>query len=123
MKLTPWYLAALAPIAIAGCSGALMGHVAVLAVRGRERGACRPHGGSRAARRAGAHVRTRAGLIMEILLLLIPLSVALAVLIGAAFWWSVANGQFDDLEGPAHRILSDDDSVGGEGAQAENRHP
>lgn len=32
MKLTPWYLAALAPIAIAGCSGALMGHVAVMAV-------------------------------------------------------------------------------------------
>ena len=32
MKLTPWYLVALAPIAIAGCSGALMGHVAVLAV-------------------------------------------------------------------------------------------
>ncbi len=32
MKLTPWYLAALAPIAIAGCSGALMGHVAVLVV-------------------------------------------------------------------------------------------
>jgi hypothetical protein len=32
MKLTPWYLAALAPIAIAGCSGTLMGHIAVLAV-------------------------------------------------------------------------------------------
>ena len=32
MKLTPWYLAALAPIAVAGCSGALMGHMAVLAV-------------------------------------------------------------------------------------------
>jgi hypothetical protein len=32
MKLTPWYLAALAPIAIAGCSGAMMGQVAVLAV-------------------------------------------------------------------------------------------
>jgi hypothetical protein len=32
MKLTPSYLAALAPIAIAGCSGALMGHVAVLAL-------------------------------------------------------------------------------------------
>lgn len=32
MKLTPWYLAALAPIAVAGCSGALMGHIAVLAV-------------------------------------------------------------------------------------------
>ena len=32
MKLTPWYLAALAPIAIAGCSGAMMGHLAVLVV-------------------------------------------------------------------------------------------
>jgi hypothetical protein len=32
MKLTPWYLAALAPIFVAGWSGALMGHVAVLAV-------------------------------------------------------------------------------------------
>ena len=47
---------------------------------------------------------------MEILILLIPLSVALVLLIGAAFWWSVNSGQFDDLEGPAHRILNDDDS-------------
>ena len=46
---------------------------------------------------------------MEILYLLIPLSVVLAFLIGGAFWWSVASGQFDDLEGPAHRILADDD--------------
>ena len=46
---------------------------------------------------------------MEILLLLIPLSVVLALLIGVAFGWSVRSGQFDDLEGPAHRVLSDDD--------------
>ena len=32
MKLTPWYLAAIAPIAVAGCSGTLLGHFAVLAV-------------------------------------------------------------------------------------------
>jgi hypothetical protein len=32
MKLTPWYLAAIAPIAVAGCSGTLFGHFAVLAV-------------------------------------------------------------------------------------------
>jgi hypothetical protein len=32
MKLTPWYIAAIAPIAVAGCSGTLFGHVAVLAV-------------------------------------------------------------------------------------------
>ena len=49
---------------------------------------------------------------MDILLLLIPLSVVLALLIGAGFWWSVASGQFDDLEGPAHRILADDDAGG-----------
>jgi cbb3-type cytochrome oxidase maturation protein len=47
---------------------------------------------------------------MEILILLIPLSVVLVFLIGAAFWWSVRSGQFDDLEGPAHRIITDDDS-------------
>jgi hypothetical protein len=32
MKLTHWYIAALAPIAIAGCSGTFLGHVAVLAL-------------------------------------------------------------------------------------------
>jgi hypothetical protein len=32
MKLTPWYLVAVAPIAVAGCSGAFMGQCAVLAV-------------------------------------------------------------------------------------------
>ena len=47
---------------------------------------------------------------MEILYLLVPLSVTLVFLIGVAFWWAVKCGQFDDLEGPAHRILSDDDS-------------
>ena len=47
---------------------------------------------------------------MEILMLLIPLSVVIALLIGAVFWWSVRSGQFDDLEGPAHRILADDDN-------------
>lgn len=46
---------------------------------------------------------------MEILILLIPLSVLLAFGIGVVFWWSAENGQFDDLEGPAQRILMDDD--------------
>jgi cbb3-type cytochrome oxidase maturation protein len=48
---------------------------------------------------------------MEILLLLLPLSVVLVFLIGAAFWWSVGSGQFDDLDGPAYTILSDEDGV------------
>ena len=46
---------------------------------------------------------------MEILILLIPMSVAIALVIGAAFWWSADNGQFDDLESPGTRILLDDD--------------
>jgi cbb3-type cytochrome oxidase maturation protein len=46
---------------------------------------------------------------MDILYLLIPLSVALVFVIAAIFWWSVRNGQFEDMEGPAYRILMDDD--------------
>ncbi|MBK7331108.1 MAG: cbb3-type cytochrome oxidase assembly protein CcoS [Betaproteobacteria bacterium] len=47
---------------------------------------------------------------MDILLLLIPLSLGLVALIGGVFVWSVKSGQYDDLEGPAHRILADDDA-------------
>ena len=53
---------------------------------------------------------------MEILYLLIPLSVVLVFLIGAIFWWSLRNGQFEDLEGPAYRILMDDDTPKVEGS-------
>jgi cbb3-type cytochrome oxidase maturation protein len=55
---------------------------------------------------------------MDILLLLIPMSVVLVLLIGAGFWWAVRSGQFDDLEGPAHRILADDDSAAADKAPA-----
>jgi cbb3-type cytochrome oxidase maturation protein len=46
---------------------------------------------------------------MDVLFLLIPLAVALVFLIGVVFWWSVKSGQFDDLEGPAYRVIQDDD--------------
>ena len=46
---------------------------------------------------------------MESLYLLIPLSILLVFVIGFLFWWSVRSGQFDDLEGPAYRMLMDDD--------------
>lgn len=46
---------------------------------------------------------------MSILYLLIPLSLLLLSLAVAVFFWAVKSGQFDDLEGPAHRILFDDD--------------
>lgn len=46
---------------------------------------------------------------MGILYLLIPLTLVIMVVAIAAFVWAVKTGQFDDLEGPAHRILFDDD--------------
>lgn len=46
---------------------------------------------------------------MDILYLLIPISVVLVFAIGGVFWWALGNGQFEDLEGPAHRVLMDDD--------------
>jgi len=46
---------------------------------------------------------------MEILYLLIPLSVVLVFVIAVVLWWFVRSGQFEDLEGPAYRILMDDD--------------
>jgi cbb3-type cytochrome oxidase maturation protein len=34
------------------------------------------------------------------------------IFVGAAIWvflWAVRSGQYEDMEGPAHRILMDDD--------------
>ncbi len=55
---------------------------------------------------------------MEILYLLIPLAMVLLVIIAAFFFWSVKSGQMDDLEGPAYRILMDDDLARPEKKQA-----
>ena len=46
---------------------------------------------------------------MEILYLLIPLSLVLAFAIGAAVWYAVDAGQFDDLDRPALDVVADDD--------------
>ena len=46
---------------------------------------------------------------MDILFLLIPISL---VIMGVAIWvflWAIRSEQFEDLEGPAHSILMDDD--------------
>lgn len=46
---------------------------------------------------------------MDILFLLIPLGLVLVAVIAGFFLWSVKSGQFEDLEGPGHTILMDDD--------------
>ena len=40
---------------------------------------------------------------------LMPVSVVLVGLIVAIFLWAVRSGQFDDLEGPAHSILFEEE--------------
>ena len=46
---------------------------------------------------------------MTVLLLLIPAALAIGVLGLAAFFWALRNGQFEDPEGSAARILIDDE--------------
>jgi cbb3-type cytochrome oxidase maturation protein len=46
------------------------------------------------------------------LFLLIPLSVALVLLIGAVLAWAVLSGQFEDLDAEGRRILDDRDPPG-----------
>lgn len=46
---------------------------------------------------------------MEVLYLLIPVSLVFVGVIAWVFLWAVRSGQFDDMEGPAHQILMDDD--------------
>ena len=46
---------------------------------------------------------------MESLYLLIPMSLVVVAFIVLILYWSVKSGQFEDLEGPGHAILMDDD--------------
>ena len=39
------------------------------------------------------------------------------------FFWAVKSGQYEDLEGPAHRILFDDDQALGRPSEAAEQRP
>lgn len=47
---------------------------------------------------------------MNIILLMIPMALLLGLGFVTAFMWATSQGQFDDLETPAHRILINDDN-------------
>jgi cbb3-type cytochrome oxidase maturation protein len=48
---------------------------------------------------------------MDILYLLVPLALALALGAVLAFRWAARNDQFDDMQTPAIRMLLDDDEA------------
>ncbi len=45
---------------------------------------------------------------MDILFLLVPLSVVLAIFILGGLWWAIYSGQFEDVESEGERILHED---------------
>lgn len=46
---------------------------------------------------------------MNILIFLAPAAILMGAVGLAAFLWSLRSGQYDDLEGAAHRVLIDDE--------------
>lgn len=54
---------------------------------------------------------------MNVLIFLIPAALFLGALGLGAFLWSIRNGQFDDLDGAARRILVNDDKPLGDNGQ------
>lgn len=46
---------------------------------------------------------------MNILLYLIPIALTLGVVGLIGFFWAMKNGQFEDLDGAAYRVLRDDE--------------
>ena len=59
---------------------------------------------------------------MTVLAVLIPAALFMGLLGLAAFLWSLRNGQFDDLDGAAMRIL-DDSSEPTRGDKSTGRQP
>jgi cbb3-type cytochrome oxidase maturation protein len=48
-------------------------------------------------------------MMLEILYLLLPLSLAVIALVGGMLWWAVFSGQYDDPDAASRSILLDDD--------------
>lgn len=46
---------------------------------------------------------------MDIMIFLIPAAVMMGLIGLIAFFWSLRSGQYEDLDGAAHRVLLDDE--------------
>ena len=104
------------PLAVAGevdASHRRGRHVVFVDPRHAERLAhARPgtrHARERASRRGESSARARGAERMNVLAYLVPIALMLGFAALLAFLWSIRSGQYDDVEGTAYRILSDDD--------------
>lgn len=46
---------------------------------------------------------------MSVIYVVLPLALVIAIVAVIAFVWATRSGQFDDLDGPAVRMLDDDE--------------
>jgi cbb3-type cytochrome oxidase maturation protein len=60
---------------------------------------------------------------MDVIYGLIPGMILLGLVAVAVLFWAARSGQFDDLEGEAHRILMDDDVQSRKKAKPKQRMP
>ncbi len=58
---------------------------------------------------------------MTFLYVLVPIAVVLVIIAIWVFTWAVDSGQYDDLDGPAHSILFDDEDPAHLAAQPEEK--
>lgn len=58
---------------------------------------------------------------MTFLYILVPIAVLLVIIAIWVFNWAVDSGQYDDLDGPAHSILFDDEDPAHLAAQPEHK--
>jgi cbb3-type cytochrome oxidase maturation protein len=48
---------------------------------------------------------------MQVLFIILPLALIIAIFFVALFVFAVKKGQFDDLDTPSHRILLNDENI------------
>lgn len=60
---------------------------------------------------------------MTVLYILIPVAIVLVGIAILVFNWAVNSGQYDDLDGPAHSILFDDEEPVQHPVQSEKAAP
>jgi cbb3-type cytochrome oxidase maturation protein len=59
--------------------------------------------------------------LMEVIYGLLPGMLLLGIIGVAVFFWAVRNGQYDDMDGAANRVLMDDDDMSSSSANKDKQ--